>query len=129
ELSERYDELGLRAFRGGINEEPLYATALAIHRVPPVDDGGRGMRTPLRMRGWLHVDVLGGSCRFRKEGVPVEPTIVHFAGPYAAARDPRSAFYRRERDKLESAARGRTGPGPAATVRYALACVVGCVAI
>ena len=36
-LIRRYDELGLRAFRGGASDEPLLAIALATHGIAAVD--------------------------------------------------------------------------------------------
>ena len=129
-LADRYEEIGLRAWRGGINEEPVLAAALSVHGVRAVDDGGRAMRTPIGMRGWLHVDVLRGSCRFNKAGVEVRPAIVHFAGPFASERDPRGGFYLRERDRLERAARGEDARLPILTAaRHGIACLVACAAI
>jgi hypothetical protein len=128
-LSPRYAEFGMRSFRGTISEEPIYAVALALHRVAPLDDEGRAMSTPLSMRGWLHIDVLRGEARWRKGRRVVRPRIAHFAGPYASARDPRSAFYRRERRKLELAHRGARRAGLRATLEYGPLCLAGFLAI
>ena len=90
-----YEGLGLHPFRGGVNDEPIVALALAIHGIPPVDDQGRAMRTPIGIRGRLDVDVLRGVCRFNKQGTEVEPAIIHFAGD-----DAEGFCYWRERLKL-----------------------------
>lgn len=128
-ISDRYEQYGLRPFRGGIAEEPVYALALALLGVAPLEDGGRAMQTPIYMRGWLHLDVLEGRCRFRKGDALVSPAIVHFAGAWGAATDPRSAFYRRERLKLELASDGHASPSWAANLRYAVPCAAGCLAV
>jgi len=97
-LIRRYDELGLRAFRGGASDEPLLAIALATHGIAAVDDGGTAMRTPIGIEGALDMDVFSGRCRFVKEGHTVSPAIVHFAGDFAE-----TSVYRRERAKLRHA--------------------------
>lgn len=91
----RYEEFGLGAFRGGVNDEPLMAMALAVNGVPPVADGGAAMRTPIGLEGRLVIDVLRARSRFVKKGKLVSPAIVHFAGDYA-----NGTIYRREQAKL-----------------------------
>jgi hypothetical protein len=99
DLMSRYAELGFTPLRsGGPNDEPVFAFALALHGVAGIDDAGRSMRTPIGIRGPLRLDVLRGGCRFNKEGVAVEPTLVHFCGWRA-----RGFHYRRERLKLRLA--------------------------
>ena len=103
ELMRRYAELGFRPLRGGgPNDEPVFAFALALHGVAGVDDGGVSSRTPIGIRGPLRLDVLRGGCRFNKQGVVVEPALVHFCGWRA-----RGFHYRRERLKLRLATRTR----------------------
>jgi len=63
------------------------------------------MRTPIGIRGPLRLDVLRGGCRFNKQGVVVEPTLVHFCGWRA-----RGFHYRRERLKLRLANRTTLAP-------------------
>ena len=128
ELAERYDELGLPAWRGGMSDEPVFSMALSLHGIRAVDDRGRVMRTPIGIRGWLHIDVLGGRCAFNKAGSRVRPAVAHFADVFAAQRDPRGAFYRREADKL-SRASGERRANPLASARHALACALGCIAM
>jgi hypothetical protein len=101
ELMDRYAELGFRPLRGGgPNDEPILAFALALHGVAGIDDAGVSSRTPIGIRGPLRLDVLRGGCRFNKQGVVVEPALVHFCGWRA-----RGFHYRRERLKLRLAAR------------------------
>src|SRR5947209_1532459 len=60
-LMSRYDELGLQPHARGIsNDEPVVSMALATHGIRAVDDGGTTMRTPIDIRGPLHIDVLRG---------------------------------------------------------------------
>jgi hypothetical protein len=99
DLMSRYEQLGFTPLRsGGPNDEPVLAFALALHGVPGVDDGGLSSRTPIGIRGPLRLDVLRGGCRFNKQGVVVEPALVHFCGWRA-----RGFHYRREGLKLRLA--------------------------
>jgi hypothetical protein len=107
DLMSRYGELGFAPLRGGRpNDEPVLAFALALHGIGGVDDGGHSMRTPIGIRGPLRLDVLRGGSRFNKQGVVVEPTIVHFCGWRA-----RGFHYRRERLKLRLANSTMLPPG------------------
>jgi len=96
ELKENYVELGFKDFRGSINEEPLIAVAMAINNIEAVDDNGFVMRTPIGINGSLKVDILTNKCFFNKEGVLVEPAIMHFSGSFANA-----FHYKREIAKLK----------------------------
>lgn len=95
-LHENYAALGFHDFRGSINEEPLIAVAMAINGVEAVEDNGIGMRTPIGLTGPLSIDVLNRKCIFNKEGVQVQPAIVHFSGAYSVA-----FHYKREVCKLK----------------------------
>lgn len=95
ELLDRYDELGIAKLRGQVNEEPLMSLAMSIYRQDPVDDGGKGMRTPVGQSGVFTMDILKGTCAFYKHGICVEPAIMHFGGGY-----PEAFHYRREIKKL-----------------------------
>lgn len=91
-----YTELGFHDFRGSINEEPLIAVAMAVNNVKAVDDKGRCMRTPIGLIGPLNIDVLNRKCTFDKEGIQVQPAIVHFSGAFSVA-----FHYKREVGKLK----------------------------
>lgn len=82
-LRDQYAEIGMENFRGMLADEPLIAVAMALNRVEAVDDKGSGMRTPIGMTGPLKVDVLNEVCAFNKDGMIVEPAIMHFAGDFA----------------------------------------------
>jgi hypothetical protein len=96
-LHEQYGELGFHDFRGSINEEPLVAVAMAMNGVEAVDDKGAAMRTPIGLVGPFEIDVLNGKCNFNKEGIGVQPAIVHFSGAFSTA-----FHYKREVCKLKS---------------------------
>ncbi|MGZ3945441.1 MAG: hypothetical protein ACXVJB_10890 [Mucilaginibacter sp.] len=95
-MHENYSALGFHDFRGSINEEPLIAVAMAVNNVEAVDDKGAGMRTPIGLIGPLEIDVLNRKCAFNKEGVQVQPAIVHFSGSFSIA-----FHYKREVSKLK----------------------------
>jgi hypothetical protein len=61
-------------------DEPALGLALSRAGVAPVDDGGRGMRTPSALSGRPRLDIAGRHAEFVKWGTPVWPAIVHFAG-------------------------------------------------
>jgi hypothetical protein len=94
-LLKEYDSIGIERLRGNINEEPLLAFAMSIHRIEPVDDKGEGMRTPVGQRGVFKIDVLKGYCEFYKYDEKVSPAIMHFGGNY-----PEAFHYLREVKKL-----------------------------
>jgi hypothetical protein len=60
------------------DEIPL-AIALEEEGIGPVADQGTTMRTPIKIRGSMDIDVLAGRCVFDKDGETVNPAIVHFA--------------------------------------------------
>jgi len=74
-----YEALGFQPFRQTRTDEVGFALAFSKFGVHPLDDGGRTMRTPIGIEGPMEIDVLRGYCRFVKRGLPVSPTIVHFA--------------------------------------------------
>jgi hypothetical protein len=90
--------------RDAPNDEAIYSTAMAIHKLEPVDLGRRGMWTPTNVKGSMRVDVLNGHCFFSKYVGSerslrfVEPDIVHFAGRFS-----NGLTYRRECLKLRKA--------------------------
>jgi hypothetical protein len=101
EVMARYQEFGLNPMaRGFASDEPVIAISLAMHGIEAVDDGGSTMRTPIGIRGPMHIDVLRGYCEFNKEGVEVSPAIAHFADWRS-----RGFHYNREAMKLALARR------------------------
>ncbi len=78
-IMEDYKKLGIKSFRGGIADEPLFGLSLALCGIDAIDDKGASMRSTIKMVGWLKVDVLKGICSFNKEGKRVNPAILHFA--------------------------------------------------
>lgn len=95
ELAQGYSAMGFRDFRGSINEEPVIAVAMAMNNIKAVDDGGKGMRTPIGIIGPLKIDILNRKCVFNKEGDEVAPAVLHFPGSHTDA-----FHYRRETAKL-----------------------------
>jgi len=85
EILPRKVELGIKDFdKSGPGEETIIGLALgSLGLTDLYDDKGRLMRTPLNMTGSLEFDVLGGGCRFTKEGEIVTPALCHFCGPWA----------------------------------------------
>jgi len=67
---------------GGFPDEPLFALALALHGLRLTPTGTIGPWTPIDSRGPIHLDVLRGTCHFRKQGVRVYPDIIHFPDGY-----------------------------------------------
>ncbi len=106
EIMSRYREFNLNPMaRGFSSDEPVVAMSLATHGIQAVDDGGTTMRTPIGLRGPLHIDVLRGYCRFNKEGIEVRPAIAHFSDWRS-----RSFHYNREALKLYLARRLSVAP-------------------
>lgn len=91
----KYDELNLWKFSGKPGDEPAMSIALAIHKMQPVPDEGKGMYTPVGQKGVFKMDALKGICEFYKHGEKVTPAIMHFGGGY-----PEAFHYRRETTKL-----------------------------
>lgn len=102
ELEPRYHELGFHGIRGygdpTVTDEILVSLSMALVGEKPMDDQGTVMRTPIGLEGNLKVDVLRGHVRFIKNGVPVSPSIVHFAGGFSRRR-----VYLRESLKVAAA--------------------------
>lgn len=96
ELLLQYDDLGIGTLRGQYNEEPLMSLAMSSFNQNPIDDKGKGMRTPIGITGQLKLDVLTGVCGFYKHGVWVEPAIMHFGGDCT-----KTYFYKRELRKIQ----------------------------
>ena len=79
ELLVRQRELGIRNFdRHGPNDETLYSLALGINGYPLYDDGGRFMWPTCEISGRIHIQPLGGGCKFVCYGKEVRPAICHF---------------------------------------------------
>jgi hypothetical protein len=97
DLLVTYTDLGIDGFRGGINEEPLMSIAMSRAGIAPLDDEGRGMYTPIGLKGGFHIDSLTGICKFYKEQSFVEPAVVHFCGDFS-----KQFHYLRETAKIRS---------------------------
>lgn len=97
QLADEYTALGLHTFRGGIADEPLLAMALAEHGIHAQDLTAVTSATPIGINGPLRVNVLAGSCTFTKQGIDVEPALIHFAADYSSDYRLAGAHYRRER--------------------------------
>lgn len=81
---EDYKDNGFSDFRAdGPADELLLGCAMEKLGLPLLDDGGKIMRTPIGLEGKLHIDIMKKKAGFIKEGVWVEPAIVHFAGIWA----------------------------------------------
>lgn len=102
-LVNSYEQLGFSHHELGANEEPLMAYAMAKHHEPPYpDETGKGMYTPIGIRGGLSISVAKGYCTFQKYHQRVYPLIVHFVGNYSE-----TFIYRREVAKLKLIVRHR----------------------
>ncbi len=96
EYLRQYDSLGIDRHRGKINEEPLMSLAMGIYNQEPIDDHGKGMYTPVGQSGQFRMDVLREYCEFIKNGIKVNPAIMHFGFGHTQA-----FHYRRETMKLK----------------------------
>lgn len=125
ELVNQYSELGLHPFRGGIADEPLLAMALAEQGIHAQDLTALASATPIGINGPLRVNALTGACTFAKQGIEVEPALIHFAADYSSDYRLAGAHYRRERLALHLSQRlgapDRTAR-IAAGLRYGLQC-------
>jgi hypothetical protein len=84
ELLANWKELRFAEFRrDGPADEPIVSVAMAIHGLGPTSMGASGMYTPTAYSGPLNLDVVKGTCSFKKKGRMVTPEIIHFAGEYA----------------------------------------------
>ncbi len=93
DLADRYDELGLARFNGGIADEPLLAVALAEHGVRADPRDGDTSVSLLGLRGEPDLDVGAGRATFVKNGRRVTPAVVHFAAQYAEPDSPEGRYY------------------------------------
>lgn len=97
EFAHEYNRLGLHPFRGGIADEPLLAMALAGQGIHAQDLTAVAAATPIGINGPLRVNALAGQCAFTKQGLEVEPVLIHFAADYSSDYRLAGAHYRRER--------------------------------
>lgn len=97
DIAGQYTEIGLKPFSdGGINEEPVYALAMAKNGLSVVTDPNKiTMYTPLGISGNFNVDFLTGKCRFIKRSVKVSPSVIHFCGDIT-----QKFHYKREVEKI-----------------------------
>lgn len=83
ELLRDWERLKFRVFLGGSgggpNDEALYSVAMAIHGIALNNMKEKGMFTPVDAIESVECDVLGGHCKFNKEGRIVTPSIFHCA--------------------------------------------------
>jgi hypothetical protein len=78
-LRTRQAELGIRNFdRHGPNDETLYALALGMQNRPLYNDFARLMRTTIAVTGKIHIQPLGGGCRYVYRGKEIQPAICHY---------------------------------------------------
>ncbi len=98
EFVNYYDKLGFRKWRDGVADEVLMSLAMSYFRMIPIEDGGKGMRTPIAQKGQFKMDILKGYCEFYKEGEKVTPAIMHFGGDCL-----NTFFYKRELKKMKLA--------------------------
>lgn len=99
-LADRYDELGLARFNGGISDEPLLAVALAGHGVTADPRDGDTSVSLLGLQGEPDLNITDGRASFVKNGRHVAPAVVHFAAQYAEPDSPEGRHYRRARAAL-----------------------------
>jgi hypothetical protein len=82
QLAVRYDELGFTRLNGGVNEEPLFSVAMAIHGIKPVIADGEPIMSVVRTS--LEIDVLQGKrILITPEGIRTQPHVLHFCGRMA----------------------------------------------
>lgn len=125
QLADQYTELGLHAFRGGIADEPLLAMALAEQGIHAQDLTAVASATPIGINGPLRVNALSGSCTFTKQGLEVQPALIHFAADYSSDYRLAGSHYRRERLAFHLSQRlglSDRAARMAAGVRYGLQC-------
>jgi hypothetical protein len=100
-LADRYDELGLARFNGGIADEPLLAVALAAHGIAADPRDGDTSVSLLGLQGEPDLDMATGRAAFVKNGRHVAPAVVHFAAEYAEPDSPEGEYYRGARAALQ----------------------------
>lgn len=104
EIAARYDKLGFDKFNRGVADEPLLSIALAQHGIqalPTMPDASASLLGTSEPPG---IDVVAGRATFLKNGLMMEPAIVHFAGDHSSRWRRAGATYRRERRRLRRAA-------------------------
>lgn len=91
----QFEAYGFPVARGdGPDDQMMISVAMALNGVGLFDDNGRFMRTPLKIKGGLNVNVKKGVCEYYRLNEPdllLQPAIMHFA-----ARWQRSHYYWRE---------------------------------
>lgn len=123
EMADVYEELGFDTFNKGIADEPLLSIALAEHGIrarPSMPDASASLLGTIEPP---EVDVVAGRAKFIKNGLMMEPAIVHFAGDHSSAWRRAGRTYRRERRKLRHVVKtsllNASEVGPAATAAIA----------
>lgn len=96
-LADRYDELDLARFNGGIAEEPLLAVALAAHGIRADPRDGDTSVSLLGLQGEPDLDITAGRAAFVKNGRHLSPAVVHFAAQFAEPDSPEGRHYRTAR--------------------------------
>lgn len=97
ELIPKYYKIGLEEFhKGGISDEALICLGMLKAKIDPIKDYGKTMRTPLGIKGRLHLDILSNKAWFQKYEDIVEPAVVHFCYVYQIFH-----IYKREIAKLK----------------------------
>lgn len=100
ELADRYDELGLARFNGGVSDEPVLAVALAEHGIVADPTDADTSVSLLGLQGEPDLDIDEGRSSFVKTGRRVAPAVVHFAAQYAEADSLEGRYYREARAAL-----------------------------
>jgi hypothetical protein len=97
-LYERRDSLGFVEFKNApIADEPAFAVAMELSGVAMDDwDNQNGMETAIGMHNAFSINVLAGQARYLKNGVEVDPVLIHFN---VGAQD--DAIYWREIHRLK----------------------------
>lgn len=96
-LAERYGELGLDTFNGGVADEPLLAMALAEQGIIADPRDADTSMTLLGLQGEPLLDMSAGRAEFVKNGRTVAPAVVHFAAEYSETDSSEGRYYRRLR--------------------------------
>ena len=122
-LADRYADLDLDTFAGGVADEPLLAVALArvgLEAQPVADSSWSllGLSAPPRL------DVLAGTAEFMKHGTSVRPVVVHFASLFSERFSLAGGYYRRERLRLRLQPLGERPAAVCAHIVHGPACAV-----
>ena len=93
-LMQNHADLDIGFFRNNqYPDEPFFALALAKHGIEPFEDFGRFSRTLIGADS-IRLNILMGYARFKKNGIWVFPSIVHFCGRLG------NCFYTMEKFRL-----------------------------